>query len=222
LAHPQRDDRTHRCQDGPVMIRVGVLVLTAALLAGCTSGGGSAPSPTPARTTTVTTRPAPVPTTPVSTGPTTAARAASCPLAKQTFVKQTIGMRLARVTVLHSGGRVVGCRFYAIQSGSLAKTEHLPGPNQPAVEITTQRYASATAAHNAFVRVAQLGANPQQVDLAPGVIGVCFQAPFDPKDHGTDYACAVSKGTIALLVRSVDTTGALSTSTVTKSVYGAI
>ena len=52
--------------------------------------------------------------------------------------------------------------------------------------------------------------------------GLCFQTAFYPKDHGTDYACTISRGSTQLLVRTVDTTGTLSTSAVTKAVLGAL
>jgi hypothetical protein len=112
---------------------------------------------------------------------------------------------------------VVGCRFYALQNSALHDSEHLPGPKQPAVEITTQRYASATAAHNAFVLLAQHGTNPQQVDLGR-VVGVCFQNDFYAKDHGADWACAVNSGRTELVVRTVDTTGTFSTAAITRAV----
>jgi hypothetical protein len=127
-------------------------------------------------------------------------------------------MRLGRTTLLRSGGRTVGCRYYAIQGTALHDSEHLPGPDQPAVEVTTQRYATVTDAHNAVVRTADKGTNPQQVDLGNGLIGVCFQTQFDAKDHGRDWACAVNKGTVELVVRSVDTTGTFSTSTLTTDI----
>ena len=178
----------------------------ALLLAACTSGS----TPTPPTSVVTSTAPATAAPSPVSSGPTTAASAASCPLATESFVHLTMGIRLGRVTVLHSGGRVVGCRFYAQQKpdGSCNATclakEKLPGPNQPAVEITTQRYASANDAHNAFVLRAGTSAGITQQDF-DGTTGLCFQTAFDPRDKGTDYACTVNKGSTTVLVRTVDT-----------------
>lgn len=207
-----------------MIVRIGVALLAAATLAGCTSRSGGTPySPVTSTIVETTTAPAP-PTAPVDTGPTTAASATTCPLAGTEFVHTTLGMRLSRLTVLHSGGHVVGCRFYPLTHPTLQcpasclQGEHLPGPNQPVLEITTRRYPSSVAAHNAFVLVARKGSNPEVVELGGGVQGVCFQTAFYPKDRGTDFACATSKGTTTLLVRSVDTTGADSIRAVTAAV----
>jgi hypothetical protein len=132
-------------------------------------------------------------------------------------VQNTIGMRLGRITVLRADGHVVGCRFYALQNSPLHNSEHLPGPNQPAVEIVTQRFRSATAAHNAFVTAAAHGRNAQQIDLGRS-IGVCYQTDFYPRDHGIDWACARNVGSTAVTVRSVDTTGTFSVAAITRSV----
>jgi hypothetical protein len=193
-----------------------VAVLTAALLlAGCTSSGSPSPSgSTHTSTRTLSSGPN---TAPISTGPTRAATASSCPFTTQDFVRNTMGMRLGRITVLRSGGRVVGCRFYALQNSPLHESEHLPGPNQPVVEITTQRFASARAARNAFVLLSRKGTNAQRVDLGR-TVGVCFQAPFYPKDHGADWACAANVRSTEVVVRTVDTTGTFSPATVTKAV----
>lgn len=118
-------------------------------------------------------------------------------------------MRLGRVTVLTSGGKTVGCRLYAVQGTPFNQSERLPGPNQPAVEVITARYASAGAAHNAFVIAARRGANPQQDTIAPGNVGVCYQIDFYAKDNGTDWACGFSVGKIAVAVKTVVVTPAL-------------
>jgi len=133
-----------------------------------------------------------------------------------------MGMRLGRLTVLRSNGAIVGCRFYALQDGSLHESERLPGPKQPVVEIVTERYGSAVAAHNAFVLAARAGANPQQTPLGSGRIGVCYQTHFYPKDHGQDWACGASVGTVRVLVSTVDTTGTFNTATVTKAVLARV
>jgi hypothetical protein len=198
-----------------VLVRFG-LVLAVAVLAGCTSSKGGASSTSTAQH--VGSASAAVSTPSVSAAPTTAVAARSCPYAKTNFVHETIGMRLGRITVLRSAGRVVGCRFYALQGSPLHNSEHLPGPNQPALEITTQRYASAEQARGAFIQAARKGSNPQQVGLGDGVTGVCYQTGFDPKDHGADWACAINKGSTALYVHSVDTTGTFNTKTVTAAV----
>jgi hypothetical protein len=129
-----------------------------------------------------------------------------------------MGMRLGRLTVLRSAGRVVGCRFYALQGSPLHTSEHLPGPKQPVVEVLTQRYPTPTAAHNAFARLAAAGRNPQQVDLGRAGTGVCYQTDFYPRDGGRDWACGGNVGTVRVLVRTVDTTGTFGPAAVTRAV----
>lgn len=159
---------------------------------------------------------------PVVAGPTITAAASDCPLVGQAFVHDTMGMRLGRITVQRSGGRTVGCRFYALQGGSLHRSEHLPGPGQPVVEITTTRWPDATAAHNAFVIEAERGTNLTQARLGPGSTGLCYQTDFDPRDDGKDFACAVNTGATELTVRSVDVTGTFNTIAVTTQVLHAV
>jgi hypothetical protein len=198
-------------------IALGVLVLAGWALTACTSSGPGAGTASPPGSAT-----RPAPSTPAGStpaaAPTTAAAARACPFIGSALVRNAMGMRLGRLTVLRSGGRTVGCRFYAIQGSPLHDSEHLPGPRQPVVEIRTELFATAAAAHNAFVRAAQAGRNPVQTPLGGGRIGVCYQAPFYPKDRGRDWACGVSVGTTRVLVRTVDTTGAFSTAAVTKEV----
>jgi hypothetical protein len=200
-----------------VPLRTALALLALTLLAGCTSNGPATTSAA-ARGTTTRTRTVAPSDGPVVSGPTVAATASGCPFAAQDFVRDTIGMRLGRITVLRSAGRTVGCRFYALQDSALHVSEHLPGPRQPAVEITTQRYTSAAAAHNGFVLVARRGTNPQQVDLGGGRVGVCFQTDFYAQDHGTDWACAGSTGVTAVVVRTVVTSPALNAQLVTERV----
>ncbi|MGH8861735.1 MAG: hypothetical protein ACRDVG_10975 [Jatrophihabitantaceae bacterium] len=205
------------------MRSVAVLVgACAVLLAACTSSGGGVPTSTVTQTQSVigthTTTPSIGPTAPVPTGPTTAARAAACPLLPKQQAADRVGMRLDRITVLHSGGTVVGCRFYALQGSPLSHSEHLPGPDQPAIEIETVRYVSPIAAHNAFVRLARTGANPQRADISVDNIGVCFQTAFYQPDNGRDWACAFSVGTLAVIVRTVVVKPALNVVQVSRAV----
>lgn len=200
-----------------------VAAALATLLAGCTSS--TTPGPTPGTsvvTRTETLTKSPSPTGAIVAGPTTAASAAGCPFAGQTFVRDTIGMRLGRVSVLKSGGKVVGCRIYALQDSPLATSENLPGPNQPVVEVVLTQYPTSVAAHNAFVRIAQQGRNPQQNVLGRGVTGVCYQTDFYPKDKGQDWACGFSLGRRAVLVRTVVVSPALSAVLVTRRVLSAL
>src|SRR4051794_41957207 len=94
--------------------RIGGFVaalLGAGALGACTAKSGGSPSSpsTVVRTQTVVgTRPAShPPSSPVSTGPTTAATAASCPLLATQSAADRVGMRLDRITVLKSSGKVV-------------------------------------------------------------------------------------------------------------------
>src|SRR4051794_26030044 len=208
-----------------VLIRVVAAAVAAAILAGCTTSPaapkGTAPNPTgtsapPSRSTAA---PGPVPT---SAPPTTAVRAAACPLVGTAFVRNTMGMRLGRLTVLRSGGRTVGCRFYALQGSALHNSEHLPGPRQPIVAVTTRPYASAAAAHNAFVRAARAGRNPAQVPLGRGRVAVCYRTPFYPRDRGQDWACGISVGPLRVLVQTVDTTGTFGPAAVMKAVLAGV
>jgi hypothetical protein len=199
---------------------------------GATSGGGgssvAAPSgtgtaPGPGRSTAAPSVPSGAAGSPTgSAAPTRTVSATTCPFVRTAVVRSTLGMRLGRLTVLRSGGRTVGCRFYALQGTALHESEHLPGPKQPVLEITTERYPDATAAHNAFVLLARAGRSPVQVPLAGGLTGVCYQTDFYPKDRGRDYACGVSRERTRVLVRSVDTTGAFSTATLLKQVLSRV
>jgi hypothetical protein len=156
---------------------------------------------------------------PVSTGPTSAAQASSCPLLDQQSAADKVGMRLERITVLKSGGAVVGCRFYALQNSPLAVSEHLPGPNQPAIQITSARYADKTSAHNAFIALAEkTGTNLQQATIATGNVGLCFQTAFYPKDKGADWACTYSVGVTLVLVKTVVTQPAFNAIQIAKAV----
>ena len=203
------------------------LAVCAALLAGCTSSG-SGPTPTTSTEfqTVTKTRPVPPPTAvpPVSTGPTTAADASSCPLLDEQYAAETIGMRLDRISVLKSGGTVIGCRIYALQhptgqcDASCLAAEKLPPGDQPAVEITSMQYPDATSARRAFIALAEKGDNVQQATVAAGNVGLCFQTAFYPKDNGTDWACTYSVGTRLVLVKTVVTSPALNAIEITKAV----
>ena len=201
------------------------IVLAVPFLAACSSGSGPSAPSTSVVTRTAT--PSPSTVAPVSTGPTTAAAATSCPLATEAFVHTTLGIRLGRLTVLRSAGRAVGCRFYGQQhpdsscDASCLKGENLPGPNQPVLEITTQRYASSTAAHNAFVLRAGTSASVTQEDF-DGTTGLCFQEEFDPADKGADFSCTVNKGSVLVLVRTVDTTQTTNATAILRTVLRAV
>jgi hypothetical protein len=201
-----------------------------AVLSACTSGSGggtTAPS-TIVQTQVITQTPSSSPVKivrPINTGPTTAATANACPFLDEQSAADKVGMRLAKITVLRSDGKAVGCRFYALQhpnascdASCLAK-EHLPGRRQPAIEIETYRYPSAKDAHNGFVRMSEKeGTNFSQVAIVGQAPGLCFQTHFYGKDKGADWACAFSKGTTAAVVRTVVTRGTLSATVVARAV----
>jgi hypothetical protein len=209
------------------VLRLGALVAALAVLCACTSSGGTPSTPAPSvqtKTVVHTRTPSAGPTAPVSTGPTTAAKITTCPLLAQSTAADRLGMRLDKITALRSDGRVVGCRFYALQhpnascSESCLQGEHLPPAKQPAVEIITARYPSITAAHNAFVLLGEKGHNVQQDDILGQAPGLCFQTDFYPKDKGTDWACAFNKGARLIVVRTVVTSPALSAIQVARAV----
>ena len=204
--------------------RAAVLAVPALLLVACTSSGPGDPAPstvTQTVTGTVTRTPSVGPIAPVATGPTTTSVAASCPLLPTQQAANRVGMRLARVTVLHSGDKVVGCRFYALQNSPLHNSENLPGPHQPAVQITTATYASADAAHNAFVLDARRGSNPQQAQIGR-TTGVCYQIPFYKHDHGRDWACSFNLDATKVTIKTVVVTPALNVIEVARVVARAL
>jgi hypothetical protein len=117
-------------------------------------------------------------------------------------------MRLARTEVLVGRGRIVGCRFYAVQGSALHSSERLPGPHQPVIAITSTRFRSELAARGALVRLARGGRNAQRASAA-GAAGICYQQRFYPPDRGRDWACAFADGATVVLVRTVVTSPAL-------------
>lgn len=198
-------------------VRRFVLALVAAALvvpatAACTKSATQLPPTTTVET--VTTTPD---ARPIFTGPTTAAEAGRCPLVDEQQAANIIGMRLERITVLHSGGKVVGCRIYALQGSPLHSSEHLPPANQPAIEIRLTRYRSALGAHNALVAAARAGSSQQTVPMH-GTVGDCFQTLFYAKDDGQDWACGYTLGTTLVLVRTVVTSPALNAILLTRAV----
>ncbi len=224
--------RSHRGEDiVRVALRVVAVLTALTVLSACTfrSGGKSSAAPSTAvQTQIVTTTPSQSPiriVPPIKTGPTTAATASTCPLLDEASATKRGGMRLGKITVLRSGGRVVGCRFYGLQhpnascDASCLQKERLPGPNQPAIEIETYRYPSAKDAHNGFVRMSeQQGTNLQQDKIVGQAVGLCFQTHFYANDNGTDWACAFSKGTTVAVVRTVVTSPALTAILVARAV----
>jgi hypothetical protein len=188
------------------MLRVPVLCAIA--LAGaftvtaCTSGSTPAPVTT-TQTITRTQAPPPppsssgTPTGPIAAGPTTTAEA-TCPLLDEPTAADALGQRLDRITVQTAGGKTVGCRFYDVQGTDLATSEHLSGPNQPALQISSATYATPTLAHNAMVMTAEKGVNAHPVNG-----GIAYLTTFDPADGpNKDWAYAVTKGTTLVVIET--------------------
>ena len=151
-------------------------------------------------TTTHTTTPSAGPTGPVDTRKLVASDAAACPLLSATDAAQLGGMRLARIQVLKRGTSVAGCRFFAIQGSYLAESEHLPGPNQPVIEIQTSRYATELDAHNALAVASTRGADQNQYPVATGAVGVAYRTTFDPQDGNRDWAFGFNKKATLVIV----------------------
>jgi hypothetical protein len=165
-----------------------VLLLTSVLIAGCTkTGEATSGDRTVVTTTTLTpSRPPNAPSGPLPAGPTTAAA--------------DVGVRMGRVAVLSSAGKPVGCRFYADQDPQFKASEHLPGPNQPVLQIVSTRYTDPTAAHNGMVKLAEAGTNAHQDDLNSSTEAISYQVRFDPADAGQDWAYAFRKNTTVVVV----------------------
>ncbi|MEO8889460.1 MAG: hypothetical protein ABI301_05695 [Jatrophihabitantaceae bacterium] len=201
----------------PAAMALATSAALAAGVAGCTSGHVQpGTTSTQTRTATVTTTPS---SGPIAAGPTTTA-SGTCSLLPRQTAANDLGMRLAKERVLVSGGKQIGCEFFAIQDSPLATSERLPGPNQPVLRITAARYASEIEAHNAMVLLAEAGTNAQQVTIAPGNIGLAFQTDFYPPDHGTDWACTFNQGTTLVIVYTVVTRPALDAIEIAKAVAG--
>jgi hypothetical protein len=187
---------------------IAVVLLAAVAVAGCTAHHPSS-APSTIYSTIVHTvpgsTPSAVPTGPLDTTAVTAADATACPLLAQGPAADLIGMRLARIATLTQGSTVVGCRFYALQGAALTKSEHLPGPDQPALEIVTSTFASAVAARNAAVALAEAGTNQQVVTLSGGVMGDVFQTTFDPTDGSSDWTLVFNRDATLVIVRTAVT-----------------
>jgi hypothetical protein len=147
-------------------------------------------------------RTAPKTTPPLRATPTTVAER-PCPFLDVASAASDVGVRMGRITVLSSGGRAIGCRFYADQDPHYRATEHLPGPNQPVMQIVSTRYPTATAAHNAAVRLAQAGQHAYQASLSAAVEGISFQTRFDPADGVRDWAYVFRKAETVVVVTTV-------------------
>ena len=185
-------------------------VLVCALLgvsAGCTSSATVEVT----AISTVAHSPLPRNTGPLSTAAVGEHPTSACPYISVDDAAGIVGYRLDRITTLVQAGRVVGCRFYALQhptaqcDQSCVDHERLPPADVPGIEILATRYRTALDAHNAFVRTAESGIDVQQVHIASGNTGLCYRTTVWTADHGTDWACAFSRGATAVVIRTVVT-----------------
>ena len=88
---------------------------------------------------------------------------------------------------------------------------------QPALEITTARYRSATDARNALVLLSRTGTSVQPTAIGGGT-GLCFQVAFYPKDAGRDWSCGFTSGTTLVQVKTVVTNPAFNAIQVAKAI----
>lgn len=185
------------------------------VLAGCSSNAAPTQAVgTTTHTVLATTTPSAGMPIPTDIGAELTTEGSTCPLIDipGQAMMDLVGMRLVRLTVTRQASKPTGCAIYALQDSSLHNSEHLPGPNQPAIKITLRTYRSATDAHNAFVLTAEQpgNTNTQQRDItgADGP-GLCYQTTFDPADHGQDWTCGFTRHTSFILVQTVVLTPAL-------------
>lgn len=182
----------------PTVIGCLMVVLSASA---CVKSGTSTTYTTDVTTKTVA-PPSATATGPVDARPAVASDAPDCPLLDAAQATDLGGMRLDHIQVLKRGTAIVGCRFFAIQGSALAASEHLPGPNQPVIEFTSAHYADDLSAHNALARAAEKGTDPNQYQIAAGVVGVAYRTAFDPADGARDWAVGFAKKTTLVVVRT--------------------
>jgi hypothetical protein len=181
-----------------LMVKWAMLVPVAALaLVACTHS-------TPAPVTTVTrtsTIPVPTPTSTgaISSGPVTSADG-TCPYLDSSGAADALGIRLGRQAVLSASGQPIGCQFFATTDPSFVASEHLPGPNQPVLQISSSRYTDATSAHNAMVAIGTAGGSAHSATVAGGITGVAYQTTFDPTDGALDWAFVFAKASTVVTV----------------------
>ncbi len=155
-------------------------------------------------------------TGPVPSGPVSRADA-TCPLAGLNDVAADSGMRLKRTIVLSASGRTVGCDFYS--DPAWAASEHLPGPNQPAISIRIMHYAATTSAYNAMMRTAQRsGSAAHSQNLSTSIKGVVYRTQFDPADGSQDWAYAFVAGADVVTVLTAQTDSELTASEIGQTV----
>ena len=180
-------------------------------LAACTAG-----TPPAARTplgTVVVTQTHTVPAVPkvVPTGPVDVGVVIQtdglCPYLTEATAVTNVGMRMARQSILSRAGKPIGCDFYA--DPAWAASEHLPGPNQPVLTISSSHYADSTSAYNAMVLISRAGTEAHQSDLPDGQVGISYRTRFDPADGAQDWAYVFARQNIVVTVLTAQTAAEL-------------
>jgi hypothetical protein len=201
------------------------LAVTMALASACAKS--SPTGPVTSDSTVVITVP-PANTQPVSTATVSEKTATACPYIPENVASNDSGMRLDRITEIIQAGRLVGCRFYALQHATLQcdeaclQGERLPPGDVPAIEIRLTEYASTVDAHNAFVKTGEAGTNDEQDEIVTGNTGLCYLTTLWKDDDGQDWACAFSKGSTAVVIRTVVNGSSLNVQAVAHAVYSRV
>ena len=119
--------------------------------------------------------------------------AGSCPYLDAVTASDLEGNKVGRVTVVSTDP--VGCNFYfAYADGHMT------------LQISTQRYATATDAYNAMVATGDAGAQVEGIPgLVPGVDAVLYRTSFYPPDKGRDWACSFATGPVMVTVKTDQT-----------------
>jgi len=187
--------------------------------------GPTGGAPTVTTVQTVTNTPNAGPTGPVSAGTITENTVSSCPYLGIDQATSDTGIRLDRIATLIQGGKVVGCRFYSLEHPNAQcdvtclAGEKLPPDNVPGIEILASQYANATAAHNAFITIAEKGTGVEQDVFATGNTGLCYKTTVWSDDDGMDVACTFSKGNTVVVIRTVVIGSTLDVVEIAKAVY---
>lgn len=119
--------------------------------------------------------------------------AGSCPYLDAVTASDLEGNKVGRVTVVSTDP--VGCNFYFAY-----------GDGHMTLQISTQRYATATDAYNAMVATGDAGAQVEGIPgLVPGVDAVLYRTSFYPPDKGRDWACSFATGPVMVTVKTDQT-----------------
>jgi hypothetical protein len=177
-----------------------VLALSGLVLVGC-GHSGTGPATTVQVTTTHTvSTPAPASATAaIDPGPVTSA-SGNCPIIDEPTAADALGIRMGAQSVQSAGSTVVGCEFFPTTDPAFVASEHLPGPNQPVLQITSSRYPTPGAAHNAMVAIGTAGGSAHSAGITGGITGISYQTTFDPSDGAQDWAFVFATGSTVVTV----------------------